>query len=42
MKERANIHLTLLYLPPCQCGSLSPRHGATSGCRWGEGLQIWR
>jgi hypothetical protein len=24
------------------CGSLSPRHGASSGCGWRNGLQLWR
>jgi hypothetical protein len=23
-------------------GSLSPRHGASSGCGWRNGLQIWK
>jgi hypothetical protein len=23
-------------------GSLSPRHGASSGCGWRKGLRIWR
>jgi hypothetical protein len=23
-------------------GSLSPQHGAASGCRWRKNLQIWR
>jgi hypothetical protein len=23
-------------------GSLSPRHGASSGCGWRNGLRIWR
>jgi hypothetical protein len=30
---------------PCKTmisGSLSPRHGASSGCRWRNGLRIWR
>jgi hypothetical protein len=22
----------------CECGSLSPRHAASSGCGWGNGL----
>jgi hypothetical protein len=29
-------------LLPCYVGSLSPQHGASSGCRWRNGLQIWR
>jgi hypothetical protein len=24
------------------CGSLSPLHGASSGCGWRNGLQLWR
>jgi hypothetical protein len=27
---------------PCYVGSLSPQHGASSGCGWRNGLQIWR
>jgi hypothetical protein len=27
---------------PILRGSLSPRHGASSGCVWKNGLQIWR
>jgi hypothetical protein len=23
-------------------GSLSPQHGASSGCKWRNGLQLWR
>jgi hypothetical protein len=23
-------------------GSLSPRHGASSGCGWRNGIQLWR
>jgi hypothetical protein len=33
-------------LKMCLCsmlsGSLSPRHGASSGCGWRNGLQVWR
>jgi hypothetical protein len=27
---------------PCQVRSLPPRHGASSGCGWRNGLQLWR
>jgi hypothetical protein len=27
---------------PCWMGSLSPQHGASSGCGWRNGLQLWR
>jgi hypothetical protein len=29
-------------LEPCYVGSLSPQHGASLGCGWRNGLQIWR
>jgi hypothetical protein len=32
-----NLHLRILYKNH-ECGSLSPRHGASSGCGWGNGL----
>jgi hypothetical protein len=32
----------LLQLSPVISGSLSPRHGASSGCGWRNGLQMWR
>jgi len=31
-----------IYLEPCQVSPLSPRHAASSGFRWREGLQILR
>jgi hypothetical protein len=27
---------------PSEVGSLSPQHGASSGCGWRNGLQLWR
>jgi hypothetical protein len=30
------------YFVPCLVGSLSSQHGASSGCRWSNGLQQWR
>jgi hypothetical protein len=31
-----------LWLCPMISGSLSPWHGASSGCGWRNGLQLWR
>jgi hypothetical protein len=33
-----NSRLLNLYV----CGSLSPQHGASSGCGWRNGLRLWR
>jgi hypothetical protein len=27
---------------PMLGGSLSPQHGMSSGCRWRDGLQLWK
>jgi hypothetical protein len=32
----ANLKVTVLS------GSLSPRHGTSSGCTWRNGLQLWK
>jgi hypothetical protein len=32
----------IMKLLVMQLGSLSPQHGASSGCGWRNGLQIWR
>jgi hypothetical protein len=32
----------ILVKPSVISGSLSPRHGESSGCGWRNGLQIWR
>jgi hypothetical protein len=32
----------LLYHVTMLGGSLSPQHGASLGCEWRDGLQLWR
>jgi hypothetical protein len=38
----ANLLLHLIVLQDGISGPLSPLHGASSGCAWRNGLQIWR
>jgi hypothetical protein len=35
-------NILLSYVFPYSVGSLSPQQGASSGCRWMNGLWLWR
>jgi hypothetical protein len=47
LKEVVCLHTMKAYrgsrgIAPVISGFLSPRHGASSGCRWRNGFQMWR